>query len=80
MLEKSLNLEEIPKPTCKTDQIEKNQELAKKLRIGSTPTLVFADGRVYPGAKTADRIIALLDGDPVVNSAPTRIAKPKVAK
>jgi thiol:disulfide interchange protein DsbC len=63
LLEKSLNGEEIPAPTCETDQIEKNRALAKKLRVRSTPTLVFPDGRVFPGFKAPEKIIELMEQD-----------------
>lgn len=63
LLEKSLNGEEIPAPTCETDQIEKNRELAKELNIRSTPTMVFPDGRAYPGFKPAEKIAELIDND-----------------
>ncbi|MDW7709719.1 MAG: DsbC family protein [Deferrisomatales bacterium] len=62
MLEDSLAGRPIPDPTCETDQVEKNEALARELGISSTPTLVFPDGRVLPGYKTAERILALLDG------------------
>lgn len=63
LLEKSLNGEEIPAPTCETDQIEKNRALAKKLNVRSTPTLIFPDGRAYPGFKTPEKIVALMEAD-----------------
>lgn len=60
MLEESLAGKEIGQPTCETDQIDKNLELAAHLGISSTPTMVFPDGRVMPGYKTAENIIVLL--------------------
>ena len=63
LLEKSLNKEELPAPTCETDQIEKNRALAQKIRIGSTPTLVFPDGRAMPGYRSAEDIIKALGED-----------------
>ncbi|RMG84094.1 MAG: DsbC family protein [Candidatus Dadabacteria bacterium] len=61
MLEDSLAGKPIPEPTCETDQIEKNEALAKQIGVRSTPTLVFPDGRVVPGYKDADRILSYLD-------------------
>lgn len=63
LLEASLEGRPIPDPTCETDQIEKNEALAQALGIRSTPTLVFPDGRVAPGYKTAEKILAYLDED-----------------
>lgn len=60
MLEQSLMGHNLPAPTCETDQVDKNIALAAKLGIKSTPTLIYADGRVVPGYKTADKIIKLL--------------------
>ncbi len=62
MLEDSFAGKPLPEPTCKTDQIEKNERLAKKIGVRSTPTLVFPDGRVVPGYKEADRILRYLEG------------------
>ncbi len=61
LLQDSLDGKPVPDPTCETDQVEKNEALAQQLGIGSTPTLVLPDGRVLPGYKTADKILALLD-------------------
>ncbi|TLN17105.1 DsbC family protein, partial [bacterium] len=61
LLEKSLAGEEIPAPTCKTDQIDKNEALAAKLEIRSTPTFILPDGRVFPGARNAEDVIKLID-------------------
>lgn len=63
LLEDSLNGKDIPPPTCETDQVDRNLELGRKLNIRSTPTLIFPDGRVIPGYKSADRIIELLAAD-----------------
>ncbi|WP_461393664.1 DsbC family protein [Deferrisoma sp.] len=61
MLEDSLAGKPIPDPTCETDQIEKNEALAKQIGVRSTPTLVFPDGRVVPGYKDAATILSYLD-------------------
>ena len=36
--------------------IQRNIQLAQRLGINGTPTMVFADGRMLPGAATSDRI------------------------
>lgn len=63
LLEKSLAKEDLPPASCETDQIEKNRALAIKLRVGSTPTLIFPDGRAMPGFKSADDILKALAED-----------------
>lgn len=78
LLEKSLDGQTIPAASCETDQIDKNKELAKALGIGSTPTLVFPDGRVYPGSRPADKIIAILEGEGSEKAAETK--KPQGGK
>jgi len=71
LLEKSLKDSKavLPKATCETDQIEKNRIVAQKIRVASTPTLVFPDGRVVPGYKSADEIIKAVAEDQTVNKA-----------
>ena len=41
--------------TCDTP-LEKTLELGRKLHVNATPTLVFADGTVVPGALPAERL------------------------
>jgi thiol:disulfide interchange protein DsbC len=60
LLEASLAGKPIPEPSCETDQIEKNEALAAELGVRSTPTLVFPDGRVVPGYRSAQKILAYL--------------------
>jgi thiol:disulfide interchange protein DsbC len=50
-----------PGPSTPSKGIDDNIKLAGKLGINSTPTLIFSDGRVMAGAKTAAEIQALLD-------------------
>ena len=61
LLDRAMEGKEIPPPDCETDQIEKNLQLGRSIGVRSTPTLVFPDGRVIPGAKPADKILLLLD-------------------
>ena len=44
------------KDDCDTSAVEKNRELASKLKITGTPTIFFADGERVPGAMPLDRI------------------------
>jgi thiol:disulfide interchange protein DsbC len=60
MLEDSLLGKKIPKPSCKTDQVDKNIKLARKLKINSTPTLLFPNGIVNPGYITEEQILDIL--------------------
>ncbi len=58
LLSDTLEGKQIPAPDCETDQLEQNIALVRELRISSTPTLIMPDGRVLPGYKTADHIVA----------------------
>lgn len=62
LLEDSLAGKDIPPPRCETDQVDKNIALGRKIFVRSTPTLIYPDGSVVPGYKSADRIIEYLDG------------------
>lgn len=70
LLEDSFAGKELPPAKCESDQVEQNIKLAEKLGIGSTPTLVFLDGRVVPGYKTAEKIIDLVDNKKAVKATP----------
>ena len=61
LLADSLAGQPLPPPVCETDQVEKNIELAEKLHINSTPTLIFPDGKVFPGYRPADAILSILE-------------------
>ena len=63
MLAASLAGKSLPAPECENDQVEKNIVLAEELYISSTPTLIMPDGRVMPGFKEADKIVAALRKD-----------------
>lgn len=51
----------ISSPTCETDQIDRNIELASSLGISGTPTLILKDGQIVPGYLEADRLIEIVD-------------------
>jgi len=61
MLADSLQGKAVPPPACETDQVDKNIALAKELGINSTPTLIFPDGRVFPGGRDAATIVRFLN-------------------
>ena len=59
LLEVSLAGGEVPDPTCDTTVVDETIKLARELNIRSTPTLIFPDGRVVSGFKTADEIVGI---------------------
>lgn len=75
MLAESLQGKKIPAPSCETDQVDKNIALAKELGINSTPTMVFPDGRVFPGGRDAATIVRLLNEKPEQLEKPAKPAK-----
>lgn len=61
MLQQSYDGKQLPPPLCETKVIDQNVALAHSLGIHSTPTMVFPDGRVFPGFKKAADILRLLN-------------------
>jgi thiol:disulfide interchange protein DsbC len=60
MLADSLAGKPLPALDCGNTQVDKNLALGKELHVSITPTLIMPDGRVLPGYKTADEIVAAL--------------------
>jgi len=50
----------LPKGKCGTRAVDETIRAAKRFNIRSTPTMIFPDGRVVPGALEADAILSLL--------------------
>jgi thiol:disulfide interchange protein DsbC len=53
----------LPKGECGSQAVKETAQTAERLKIRSTPTMVFPDGRVVPGALDAGMILKLLDDD-----------------
>ena len=60
LLEDSFAGKKIPDPSCQSDAVDRTIELAQELGISSTPTLIFPDGRIVSGYRSAENIIELL--------------------
>ncbi|MFA5807616.1 MAG: DsbC family protein [bacterium] len=50
----------LPKGECGSKAVDETIQAAKRFNIRSTPTMVFPDGRVVPGALDAEAILSLL--------------------
>ena len=50
----------LPKGECGSKAVDETIRAAKRFNIRSTPTMVFPDGRVVPGALEAEMILSLL--------------------
>lgn len=57
MLEDNFENKPVPKPECKTDEVDANIKLGEELGITGTPTLIMPDGFVILGARDAKIII-----------------------
>jgi len=51
----------LPKPECVTDAVKKNIDLAGKLGISGTPTLIFDDGFRHNGSVEEAELLRLIE-------------------
>lgn len=61
LLEDVYNGKPVPPAKCETKAIDETIELAKKLGISSTPTMILPNGAVVTGYKEAPALIEMLD-------------------
>lgn len=59
-LEETYQGKELRSPSCNTGPIDKNMELAKRLLVESTPTLLFQNGKMMEGYTASDALENLL--------------------
>ena len=52
----------LPKGMCGSGAVDETIRVAARFNIRSTPTMIFPDGRVVPGALEAGAILSLLSG------------------
>ena len=60
LLDDAFSGKPLPKPNCETTAVDESMKLAEKLGLGSVPTLILPDGRVYPGYQDAKTLIGLI--------------------
>lgn len=60
MLEDSFAGKQVPILPCEAPAVDQTLKLAPELGINSTPTMVLPNGRLVPGYRSADQILALL--------------------
>jgi thiol:disulfide interchange protein DsbC len=70
----------LPKGKCGSMAVDETIRAAKRFNIRSTPTMVFPDGRVVPGALEAERILSLLKEDGAGGKAEPSAGKSKPKK
>jgi thiol:disulfide interchange protein DsbC len=51
----------LPRGECGSTAVDESIRIAQRFNIRLTPTMIFPDGRVVPGALAADTILSLLD-------------------
>ena len=51
----------LPKAKCGSKAVDETIRIAQRFNIRLTPTMIFPDGRMVPGALEADGILSLLD-------------------
>lgn len=51
----------LPKPDCKSEEVDNNLKLGEELGIRGTPAIIFPDGRLLPGYLPADALIELME-------------------
>lgn len=61
LLEDAFAKKPLPSPTCTTTLVDENIKRAAQLGITGTPTMIFPDGRVFPGFHDARTIKNLID-------------------
>jgi hypothetical protein len=61
LLEWALDGREIPEPRCETTAVDDTIELAERLGISGTPTMVLPDGAVIKGYKDAITLMSMVE-------------------
>ncbi len=51
----------LPPPSCNTDIVDKNIQIAKNLGINGTPTLLYIDGSRTSGALKKEALLQMID-------------------
>ena len=59
-LELSFAGKPVPPPNCEMPVIDQTIALARELGIRSTPNLIMPDGRLLPGYRKAEEILAII--------------------
>jgi len=62
MLEDAFADKKLPKPGCKSAEVDDNLKLGRRLGISGTPAVILPDGRLIPGYVPADVLLGLIDG------------------
>ncbi|MCK4911480.1 MAG: DsbC family protein, partial [Thermodesulfovibrionales bacterium] len=61
LLERSYDGRPLPEPTCETTEVDDTIELAERLGIATTPTIILPDGGVVQGFKDRETLLDLVE-------------------
>jgi len=73
MLERALAARSVPEPTCETTEVDDTIDLAERMGITGTPTVILPDGGVEAGIMNAEQLADLIvAAGELVDSTPER--------
>ena len=61
LLDDAFEGRDVPKAKCDNKMVDENIDLAKKLGISGTPSIILPDGRLIPGYVEADVLLKMID-------------------
>lgn len=61
LLERAFKGQNVPAPRCETTEVDDTIELAQRLGISSTPTIILPDGAMAVGFKDAITLMTIID-------------------
>ena len=61
LLERSFDGRPLPEPTCETTEVDDTIDLAERLGIATTPTIILPDGGVVQGFKDRETLLNLIE-------------------
>ena len=61
LLERSYDGRPLPEPSCETTEVDDNIELAERLGINTTPTIILPDGGVVVGFKDREALTDMIE-------------------
>ena len=61
LLERSFDGRPLPEPTCETTEVDDTIDLAERLGIATTPTIILPDGGVVQGFKDRETLLDLIE-------------------
>ncbi len=61
LLDRAYDRKSVPDPKCNTNWLDVNIQLAQKLGITGTPTMIFPNGKVISGVRSAPELMRLIE-------------------